>query len=202
MQIERPRRRDQRGLTLVEIVFAVGLLLVVAAGFGAMATISVSTTKDAQPYFLAQDTALRVAERMRSEGFVTALDSWWRDAGVTKVTLNGAQWAIGGTAAYTEETTNLTQAAAQGRIRVPSDNSAMLRVRFVNENDYALLWNTTALDLDFDGDSGTDAGEDVNDQYSMLPVVIEVRWREAQGPDRVYQLKTVIPQRPSMDPNR
>ena len=64
-----------------------------------------------------------------------------------------------------------------------------------------LLQDHPALDLDFDGDNNV-AGEDVNDQYSMLPVVIEVRWRETQGADRVYQLKTVIPQRPTLDPNR
>lgn len=196
----RPSTRLGAGLTLVEIILSLGLLVIVIAAFGALATMSVNTTRRAKPDLVAQEAAARLAERMRSRALLDATDWYWDNAAITKSTIGGVIYATGGGGIQevldgTDGAEGLQHYYDQRLTALPLDGFPPLRVRFLNEQEYKTLWGFTSnaeVDLDFDGALGT--GEAVttgSPSYRMFPVLIEVHWSEGGDP-RKHQLKTIL----------
>lgn len=189
--------RRGRALTMIEVLISVAVLLLLMAGFGAMASVSVRTTREARPALIAQETAIRVAERLRSDRKDDAFRVYWTEA--DRRTIGGVEYAVGGSPSWQELLAPLLAAAKQGLIKTPTDDAAMLRIRFLSEREYQQVWGlSTPADLDFDGQTGS---EPPTAKFRMLPVLIEVRWR---GPtqDHRHQLKTVLTTKPPLDPRR
>ena len=152
---------------------ALGVLIAIAVALASMSGASVTSARDAHGAFLAQGTALRAVERMQSEAYAQAYLLYWDDANVTKRTINGKEWAVAG-GPIDELQLPMQQASAQGRFLVPSSDAAFLRIRFLNEQEYANLWGISpAIDLDFSG--GIDSGATTAaPAYSHTGVVVEV----------------------------
>lgn len=204
------RAGTRRGLTLVEVVVALALLALVVAGFASLTSSSLQQTSRSRPAMIAQQTAERVIEHMRADSKNAAFSAWWTST--TKTNIGGKNWATGNFPDSTpgEFLAAWTNAAGTGLldrkvVSYPSDANAFLRVRFLNESEYAALWGLASpVDLDppFDDATDIDAGAtDPTAAYSMLPVLVEVRWRD-EGGERRYQLKTVLMDAPQLDPTR
>jgi type II secretory pathway pseudopilin PulG len=190
-------------LTLVEIVLSLGLLVIVIAAFGALATLSVNTTRQAKPDLIAQEAANRLAERMRSRALMDATDWYWDNAAITKTTIGGVIYATGGGGIQevldgTDGAEGLQQYYDQRLTGKPVDGFPPLRLRFLNEAEYKALWGFTSnamVDLDFDGTLSTGeaatTGWPAPPSYRMFPVLIEVHWSEGGDP-RKHQLKTIL----------
>lgn len=210
----------RRGLTLVEIVFSVALLAIVLLAFGMLATTSVDATASARPNLIAQEAANRLVERMRTEPEIvpaappggSVYEAYFLNyAAAHKPVINGAQYAApslddptsyaAATTPYNDPFADLVQAFRSGLLRRPTDAPARpLRVRFLDEVQYAAMFQLPiGQDLDFDG-VATTAGVNLN--YRLYPVFVEIRWREKSGPDRVYQVKTVLGAPAQLDPAR
>lgn len=203
-------------MTLVEIVIATSLLAIVLLAFGMLATTSVDATSAARPNFIVQEAVNRLVEQMRTAPVIvpntppdgtSVFESYYTNYAY-KVTLSGVQWAapdLDTAASYAVSTpyadfASLQQAFRRGLLRRPSDAPARpLRVRFLDEAEYQSVFGLpAAIDLDLNGA----ATVGVTNSYQLFPVVVEVRWREERGPDRVYQVKTVLAAQASLNPNR
>lgn len=194
----------RRGLSIIELVVASAVLLITLMGVMTMTSGSVRATQEATPRKVAQDVAARILARMRSTLLTTSYAQFYGSP--TQRTISSRTWAIpteGGPTGLDQEAQPMFDLATQGRIAPPSDDPAYVRVRVMNEVEYAATWNVGATDLDFDGDGGTDAGEAPSGAYGMLPVVIEVRWGDPYaGNDGRVTLTTLISQPMQGDPNR
>lgn len=217
MSVRHCRRSIERAaLTLVEIVIATSLLAIVLLAFGMLATTSVDAASAARPNFIAQEAANRLVEQMRTAPVIvpnsppdgtSVFESYYTNYAY-KVTIGGVQWAapdLDTPASYALSTpyadfAALQQAFRRGLLGRPSDAPARpLRVRFLDEAEYQSVFGLpAAVDLDLNGA----ATVGVTNSYQLFPVVVEVRWREERGPDRVYQVKTVLAAQASLNPNR
>jgi hypothetical protein len=213
------KRTRRSGLSLVEVVVAGAILVVVVLAIGAMLAQSARGTKEAGPRLLAQHAALRVAERLRSMPYATGYAAFWNVAVVS--TISGTQWAaprVNTPADYTGTPWNecilpLIQAMTSPNRRLvgPLDDPLRpLRVRFCTEQEYQQMWGVAAgppSDLDFNGLTDTLGVNRAN--YSIRPVLIQVRWR-TEGrrssttgtEDDFYQLRTIQMAEPLLDPDR
>lgn len=194
----------RRGLSIVELVVASAVLLVTLVGVLSMTSGSVRATQEATPRKVAQDVAARILTRMRSTLLTTSYSQFYSNP--TQRTISGETWAVpteGGSTGLDQEAQPMFDLATEGRIAAPSDDPAFVRVRVMNEVEYAATWNVGATDLDFDGDGGTDASESPSGAYGLLPVVIEVRWGDPYaGNDGRIVLTTLVSQPMQGDPNR
>lgn len=210
------KRTRQSGLSLVEVVIAGAILVVVVLSIGAMLAQSARGTKEAGPRLLAQHCALRVAERLRSLPYATGFTA----LSTPTATISGTVWAaprITVPADYTGTPWQdcilpLIQAmSGPNRRMVPpiDDPLRPLRVRFCTEEEYQQMWGMAAgppSDLDFNGAVDTTGAARAN--YSIRPVLIQVRWRvEASRrgggvEDEFYTLRTVQMSEPALDVDR
>lgn len=194
----------RRSLSIIELVVASAVLLITLVGVMSMTTGSVRATQEATPRKVAQDVAARILARMRSTLLTTSYAQFYGNP--TQRSINSVTWAVpteGGPNGLDQEAQPMFDLATQGQIAPPSDDPAYVRVRVMNEVEYAATWNVGATDLDFDGDGGVDAVEAPSGAYGMLPVVIEVRWGDPYaGNDGRITLTTLISQPMQGDPNR
>ncbi|HBP19339.1 MAG TPA: hypothetical protein DEA08_16305 [Planctomycetes bacterium] len=194
----------RRSLSIIELVVASAVLLITLVGVMSMTTGSVRATQEATPRKVAQDVAARILARMRSTLLGTSYAQFYGNP--TRRSINSVTWAVpteGGPTGLDQEAQPMFDLATQGQIAPPSDDPAYVRVRVMNEVEYAATWNVGATDLDFDGDGGADAAEPPSGAYGMLPVVIEVRWGDPYaGNDGRITLTTLISQPMQGDPNR
>jgi type II secretory pathway pseudopilin PulG len=196
-------RRAHAGLTLVEIVLSLGIMVILVAGFGAMASTSITTARQAKPALVAQAAAVRLAERMRSRAVNDATDWYWDNAAITKSTVGGVIFATGGGGiqeilAGTGGAEGLQQYYDQRLMGTPVDGFPPLRLRFLNEAEYKALWgfaNDSDVDLNFDtalsGGEVSTAGWPAAPAYRMFPILIQVHWSEGQAARR-HELKTIL----------
>lgn len=220
---QRTGLRPTRGLTLLEVVVALGVMVVMILGFASMTTVSVTATRSAKPTMLAQEAAWRLAERMQAVTVTTALSSYWTSC--NKQVINGLTYAVdGGGLDEILNGSTLTGAPKGllayyknggvtpledkgGLMGMPLDGFKPLRVRLLNETQYKAVWglaNDADCDLNTDSsgldnsDIVTTAGWPNSPAYKMYPVLIEVHWSEGTQ-SRKYQLKTIIANREQMD---
>lgn len=210
------RQRRSSGLTLVEVVISIALLAIVLLAFGSLATASVDSTRNTRPNLIANEAVSRVVDRMRTGKVVpdtpptgdSVYETYFLNY-ASKVTLGGVQYAAPDldnpasyaiTTPYNDPFADLQLAFRRGLLGRPSDAPARpLRVRFLDEPDYQAMWGLLApFDLDLDGASTVG----VTTNYRIFPVLVELRWRENRGPDRVAQLKAVLAAPSQLDPSR
>ena len=189
LEFNHRRRGVARRLSLIELLVAASVLLIVLVGFGVLTSGSVQVTQGGRSHLLAQDSAVRIQEYMRSIDRVTAANRFWLNA--TQTNIGGVTWATSFDATGNALLDRITQAAAEGRIQPPSDNPAFVRIHFFSEADYDDLWGVVA---NLDGTAGT--SNTFSAAYNLMPYVIEVRWTDESGTDRVYQLKGVLGNKP------
>lgn len=212
----RPRARRARGMTMLEVIMALSVMVVLMMGFASMAGVSLTATRGAKPAMLAQEAAWRLAERMQAETVTMAITNYW--SGATITTIGGVKYATSG--GGLDDVLNgvsgepgllmyykgggVTGDDTSGLMGAPADGNPPLRVRFLNESEYQTMWNLATSDADLNFDGSLDTGDpqvsgwpDVP-AYRILPVLISIHWTEGTA-SRRYELKTVISGRESMN---
>lgn len=193
-----------RGLTLVEVVFALAVLVVAALALGYASSSAVVSTRAAKPRLIAQQAAQRTVDELRASarplsGFYAL---WWGSAAIVSPGGPGAHVGLDATQTYTQE---IDPAERAGVLAAPLDGGAFLRLRFLSEANYNALWGTT-VDLDLDGTTNDGIQHDGSGSadgaaYRMFPIVVEVHYRDQTG-SHVYRLPAVISDLPDLDPQR
>lgn len=212
------KRTRRSGLSLVEVVVAGAILVVVVLSIGAMLAQSARGTKEAGPRLLAQQCAVRVAERLRSLPYATGYTAF----STPTATIGGTVWAAPRITVPADYTSTPWQdcilpliqsmSGANRRMVPPNDDPLRpLRVRFCTEQEYQQMWGVAAgppSDLDFNGSVDTTGAARAS--YSIRPVLIQVRWRveasqrnSATGTeDEFYMLRTIQMAEPAFDVDR
>jgi type II secretory pathway pseudopilin PulG len=203
-------RVRERGLSLVEVVFAVGIIATVAVAVLGAISSSVTVTRQAKPVLIAEQAATRIIEELRSDSrpFANFYTKYWggptvAGAGVANNNTPGVYVGLDGVGStYTDI---LDPAVNRGVIRPPADGGQYLRLRFLSEAAYNALWNLT-VDLDQNGSSvdgiardGTGSTRGPN--YRLYAVRVEVHWQDASGP-HVHRAITTLIDDPIVDPSR
>lgn len=212
------KRTRRSGLSLIEVVVAGAILVVVVLSIGAMLSQSARGTKEAGPRLLAQQCAVRVAERLRSMPYATGFTAF----STPTATIGGTVWGAPRITVPGDYTGTPWQdcilpliqemSGARRRMIPPIDDPLRpLRVRFCTEQEYQQLWGVVAgppSDLDFSGTVDTTGAARAS--YSIHPVLIQVRWRVQSSrrnsttgtEDEFYTLRTVQMAEPALDADR
>lgn len=168
--------RARRGLTLVEILIAITLLLFGLLGFTHAILRAVSTNESTRESALAAEAARRVLETLQAADFdeVFALYNATPDDDPDgDGTAPGADFAVAGLEPLQTDGDGMV-----GEIVFPANDAApaALREDVVNQ--------PLAMPRDLDGDGLID-GADHSADYRILPVVVRLTWRGTSGETRV-----------------
>ncbi|MCC6409777.1 MAG: prepilin-type N-terminal cleavage/methylation domain-containing protein [Planctomycetes bacterium] len=176
------RRARSAGLTLLELMFAMTLMVIGLLGFAQVLMIATSSATSAREESMAANGAAEMLKTIQSAGFVQIFGLYngtpADDPGGVG-TAPGKDFAIAGLNAAANDPDGLpgeilfpVQAGAPGALR-----EDLVDARF-----------GTPRDLDLDGaiDNANHAAN-----YTLIPVVVRVRWRGTRGIG-VYELKTMI----------
>jgi type II secretory pathway pseudopilin PulG len=172
-----------RGLTLLELVFAITLLVI---GITAISRLTVGVTRAAnvqRECELATEAARATLERIQTEAFSQAFRSFNASAADDPSgpgTAPGANFAVEGLRATADDPDGLpgeivmpTQPGLPGQLREDVDDPRL------------------GMPQDLDGNGVVDANNHATD-YKLLPVLVRVRWRACDGTVGVVELKTCI----------
>ena len=177
----RSNSRQRRGFSLLELMIAIGVMSVGLLGF----TQAMVTALRAQLLARQQATATEAARRQIEIMGATAFSEVFQRFNATSaddpggVAVTGANFAVPGLSAQVGDADGLA-----GEIVFPVDGTTPSVLR----EDLVDVSLGTPLDLDLDG--VIDANDHAAD-YSILPVVVIVRWRGAAGEGQV-QLETIL----------
>jgi prepilin-type N-terminal cleavage/methylation domain-containing protein len=149
------------GLTLIEILIAMAVVVVALLGATSALYFSDATRESTREKVLAQNAARRVIEQMRDADFTTLL----------------ANYSTGGTPGdtFTVERLNPIAGVPVGQIAFPVVGG-ILREDIVDAD-----WS---MPRDLSGDGLVDAAAH-NGNYRLLPVRITIRWRSIRGQGQV-----------------
>ena len=175
-------REKRRGLTLVEVVCALAVLLIGVLGFSQAVVSALQANVTVRESTLATQAARRQLETIQATGFGQAFAIFNADptddpGGIG--TSPGAGFAVRGLQAVPGDADGFA-----GEILFPTAAGAPGILR-ENAGDPAL-----GMPRDLDGDGVVD-GVDHADDYQLLPVVVRVTWRGTRGRGRV-ELKTLL----------
>lgn len=181
---ERRRRgaRARAGLTLLELMFALTLMLIGLLGFAQVLMITSTAAAAAREEAMASQAAAEMLKTIQSAGFVQIFglynDVTADDPGGPG-TAPGKNFAIAGLNAAPGDPDGLP-----GEILFPTVAAQPASLR----EDLVDARFGTPRDLNSDGviDASNHAAN-----YTLIPVVVQVRWRGARGIG-TYQLKTMI----------
>lgn len=209
--MSRRRRRSTTGLTLVEIVVSLAVLVVATLGLAYAVSTSVVVTRTSKSRLIAQQAAQRAVDELRSTcrpvgaafggPLTTFYTTWWKGAALTNPNTAGAYLGLDATGTYGE----ILDPALQVGIMARPASGAMLRLRVLSEAAYNAIWGGAA-DLDVDGDTtsgierdGSGSTEGAN--YHQYPIVVEVHWVDELGP-QTHRLAAVVTDHPDLDVSR
>lgn len=175
-------RRAQRGMTLLEIMLSIALLVM---GITALSRLTISVTRTAnmqRETELATGAARAMIERVQAEAFAQAFRSFnatsTDDPGGTVTP--GAHFAVLGLRPTPDDPDGLP-----GEIIFPSPAGQPAQ----------LCENVTEPKLgmpqDLNGDGHTDASNHATD-YKLLPLLVRVRWQSQDGVAGTVELKTFL----------
>lgn len=174
--------RSRAGLTLLELMFALTLMVIGLLGFAQVLMITSASATAAREEAIASQAAGEMLKTIQSAGFVQIFGlyngSTADDPGGIG-TAPGKDFAILGLNAVPNDPDGLP-----GEILFPTVTGAPTALR----EDLVDARFGTPRDLSGDGviDANNHAGD-----YSLIPVVVQVRWRGARGVG-TYELKTMI----------
>jgi len=177
------RARSARGLTLLELVFAITLLLI---GISALSRLTVGLARAgslARETELATQAARGMLERIQSESFAQAFRSFngtgADDPGGAN-TAPGASFAVEGLRALPGDADG-----APGEVLMPTtaNQPGVLR-EDLNDPRFS-------LPQDLDGSGTIDSVNHATD-YKLLPVLVRVRWQSRDGSSGVVELGTTL----------
>lgn len=175
-------RGARAGMSLLELMIAIVLLLIGMLGFTQSLVSSVTTGATTRETSLATEAARRTLETLSSEDFGQVFARYNADptddpggAGSAP----GASFAVAGLQAAAGDPDGLpgeilfpTLAGAPGVLREDAVNAAL------------------GVPRDLDGDGVVDALDHASD-YRLLPVVVRVSWRGKAG-DAQFELRTLL----------
>ncbi len=175
-----PSKR-RRGFTLVEVSFAIAVIVVAVSGLLGTLVGSSALGRVARETSLAQQAARQQLELLQGapfpEIFAAFNASADDDAGIS-VAAPGANFAVPGLSLVPGD-------AACGAVEFPVvDNAGALQLRedFVDD--------ALGMPRDLDGDGAVDALDHSGD-YRLLPVRVRVRWQGVSGV-RVLELESLL----------
>jgi hypothetical protein len=220
----------RRSLSIIEVTFSLAVVTVSVLMIVSAQGSAIQVTRGSKPAMVAARAAERVVEELRatSQPIAAFYANFWGQPGeAAPYAANpGAPgrgaFVVGGDSAgvyYDLDQVNIDEggvqtafdevlgpAVANKLIRRASDGGGFLRLRFLSEAEYNLMWPGLAADLNQDGDvidgiqrdgSGSNAGPD----YLLYPLLIEVHWADEAG-DHVLRHTTVISAEADLDPDR
>jgi hypothetical protein len=183
LTLARPSRRNPRaGLTLIEILCAIAVLMVSVLGFAQAITASARNTQATKERTLAMQAARRMLEEIEANVFAEA---FWRyndypndDPGGVG-TAQGSRFAVPGLHLQDGDTDGFAgEIVFPTRVGVP---------RGLRED---VAEPKLGMPHDLNGDGLIDAGNHAGN-YRLLPVLVRVRWRGAAG-DGSVELRTML----------
>ena len=177
------RARSARGLTLLELVFALTLLLIGICGLS-QATVGLARAGSVhRETELATQAARAMLERIQSESFAQAFRSFnatGADDPGGADTAPGAAFAVEGLRALPDDADG-----APGEVLMPvlAAQPGVLREDLVDAR--------FSLPQDLDGSGTIDSVNHATD-YKLLPVLVRVRWQSRDGTAGVVELGTTL----------
>lgn len=176
------KRRAQRGLTLIEILCAISVLMISVLGFAQAITASARNTQATKERTLAMQGARRMLEEIEANVFAEA---FWRyndfatDDPAGAGTAQGSRFAVPGL--------NVQQGDADGFVgEVVFPTRPGLPGSLREDVTDAKL----GMPRDLNGDGIIDTANH-GGNYRLLPVLVRVRWRGAAG-DSIVELRTML----------
>lgn len=184
---EPARRASARaGFTLIEMMFAMTILVIAIAGLGASMLSAFGANRSNRELAVAQQAAQRMIEELRAAPFreVFALydASTANDAGLSRAA-PGANFAVPGIEPRAGDADGRA-----GLIWFPVDVPGAAGVLRETVADVVM-----GMPRDLNSDGVVDAGDRSAD-YLVLPVRIRIEWRGTEGP-RTYDVETVLCER-------
>jgi prepilin-type N-terminal cleavage/methylation domain-containing protein len=174
-----PGRR--RGFTLVEVAFAIAVIVVAVSGLLGALVGSSALGRVARETALAQQAARQQLELVLSAPFAetfAAFNASADDDGGLSVAAPGATFAVPGLSLAPGD-------AACGAIEFPTvDNAGVLQLR------EDVVDTPLGMPRDLDGDGAVDATDHSAD-YRLLPVRVRVRWQGVSGV-RDLELESIL----------
>lgn len=169
------RRRGQRGLTLVEMLVAMTALMMTMAGYTLVVVGSTRATDAEREVTLATQSARSTIETMKATAFEQVFATYNAnpvdDPGGAG-TAPGASFAVPGLEPVAGDADGLP-----GEIVFPlGAGGAGLREDVVDAR--------LGMPRDLNGDGAVDAADHAGD-YTLLPVLVRVRWQGTSGPSNV-----------------
>lgn len=174
--------KERRGMTLVEIAFALTILVIGVLGFAQALIIAVQANVAQRESTLAMQAARRTLESVQATALGVAFRTFNADPGDDPGAAGsaaGATFAVRGLQAQTDDADG-----QPGEIVFPIAPGAASILR-EDVGDAAL-----GMPRDLDADGVVDAADHSGD-YRILPVVVRVRWRGVRG-EGMVELKTLL----------
>lgn len=172
--------RPARGVTLLEILIAMAVLLVALLGLIGAIVSAQSAGQSTRELTVAMNEAREKVEEMRSQPFDEIFRRYNSSTGDDLAGSNpGATFTVSGL--------NALAGTPAGQIVFPGDVPATPGQLLENVVDAPL-----GMPHDLNGDG--DATDNAATGYRMLPVRIQIRWQGINGPGR-FDLNTVIYER-------
>jgi type II secretory pathway pseudopilin PulG len=171
------RARARRGITLVEMVVALGVMAVGLLGFLQSIVAAVNVARAQREIAIASEAGRQTIERMRSENFVLVFQRYNVDPSDDP----GAAGSAPGASIVVPGLRPLPGAVggAVGQIVFPTRTAGAavaLRENIVDEN--------LGMPRDLNGDGLIDGANHAND-YRILPVIVRFDWLGANGQQHV-----------------
>jgi len=175
-------RRSQGGFSLIEVMMAVVVLSVGTLMLSKTLMASASLSDAVRQRTIAIEAARRLLEELQDQEFSDVFARYnaapGDDPGVAG-TAPGASFAVDGLTALEDDGDGIV-----GEIVFPVEGNEL-------REDADLT--TLGMPLDLDGLNGVDNADHADD-YRLLPVLVRVAWRGADGPMQV-ELRTILAQR-------
>lgn len=175
-------RRERAGLTLIEILCAISVLMISVLGFAQAITASARNTQATKERTLAMQGARRMLEEIEANVFAEA---FWRyndyatdDPGGAG-TAQGSRFAVPGLHLQDGDTDGFV-----GEIVFPT------RVGLPGSLREDIADAKLGMPRDLNGDGVIDSANH-GGNYRLLPVLVRVRWRGAAGASSV-ELRTML----------
>jgi type II secretory pathway pseudopilin PulG len=176
--VSAPRRyRTRRGITLVEMVVALGVMAVGLLGFLQSIVAAVNVARAQREIAIASEAGRQTIERMRSESFAQVFKRYNVDPNDDP----GGAGTAPGASIVVAGLRPLPGAAggAVGRIVFPTRTAGTAVAVFENVAD-----DNLGMPRDLNGDNQIDAANTITD-YRILPVMVQFDWLGANGPQHV-----------------
>jgi hypothetical protein len=178
-----PRRK---GLSLVEVLIALTVLLMGLGGFLRILTASFRLGETSDQLVTAMEAARSIVEELHGEDFTQVFPTY---NGATSDNPAGKT-----SPGDTFQVAGLLPAEADaddtvGEILFPTDPANPARLTELASSGFPGM----PKDLNLDGD---DKDANVTADFKLLPVVIRLRWQSSNGGEQAYEVRTILADAP------